>query len=72
MVTSIQISEDLKKVLQNRKLRSNETYEDVIWDLIEDALELNDETKAAIKQAELEYERGKTISHDELKRELEL
>lgn len=72
MVTSIQISEDLKKVLHDRKLRSNETYEDVIWDLIEDALELNDETKAAIKQAELEYQQGKTISHDELKRELKL
>lgn len=36
MITTIQISEDLKEILQNYKLNSRETYEDVIKRLIED------------------------------------
>ena len=43
MVTTIQVSEDLKKSLTKRKLHDNETYEDVIWDLLEDQMELSEE-----------------------------
>lgn len=72
MVTSIQISEELKEALKKRKMSSSETYEDIIWDLLEDAMELSDETKLAIAQAEEEYQEGDTLSLDELKKELDL
>ena len=39
MATTIQVSEELKYELQKRKLNVRETYEEVIWDLIEDTKE---------------------------------
>jgi hypothetical protein len=43
MPTTIQVSEKLQKELAERKLHDKETYEEVIWDLMEDALELGKE-----------------------------
>lgn len=45
MVTTIQISEKLQEKLKKRKLYDNESYEEVIWDLLEDSMELSEETK---------------------------
>lgn len=64
-MATIRISDELKALLTKRKT-ANDTYEDVIWDLIEDALELSQETKDAIEAARAEAERGETISIDEL------
>jgi predicted transcriptional regulator len=72
MVTTIQISEELKQELNKRKLSNNDTYEGVIWDLLEDTMELSDETKRNIAQALKEYKQGKFITHEELKRKLGL
>jgi mRNA interferase RelE/StbE len=70
MTTTIQISEELHTALGKRKLYDRETYEEVIWDLIEDTRELSEETKKAIKEARSEYERGEVKtkgleSHDQ-------
>ncbi|MCY3410158.1 MAG: hypothetical protein INQ03_00845 [Candidatus Heimdallarchaeota archaeon] len=72
MVSSIQVSNELKEELQKRKLHDNETYEEIIWDLIEDSLELSEETKQAIETAQKEYEDKKTLSHEEVLKELGL
>ena len=72
MATTIQISEDLLKELKKRKLYKNETYEDIIWDLLEDTMELSEETKKAIAQAEKEFKEGKFVTHEQLKKELGL
>ena len=40
MVTTIQISEDLLAQLKARKMSNKESYENVIWDLWEDSMEL--------------------------------
>ena len=72
MVTSIQLSDALKEELKKRKLRSSETYEDVIWDLIEDTMELSKETLLAIEMAKEDYLNNRTISHEDLKKELGL
>ena len=72
MVTSIQISEDLREELQKRKLAEKETYEEIIWDLLEDSLELNDETRKGLVQARAEIKAGKTHTLAEVKRELGL
>ena len=41
MVTTIQVSDGLQEVLAKKKLYGKESYEEVIWNLIEDAMELN-------------------------------
>lgn len=72
MATTIQISEDLQKVLTKRKLYGKETYEEVIWDLLEDTMELSEETKKNIKQAEKEIAEGKVYTLSQVKKELNL
>jgi len=70
MDTTIQISNSLKKELLKRKLFNKETYEEVIWDLIEDNQELSEQTKKEIAQSRAEYKAGKTHSLDNIKKEM--
>ena len=72
MATTIQISEDLQKALAQKKMYNRESYEEVIWDLLEDTMELSEETKRNIKQAEKEYKEGKTVPLEKVKKELGL
>jgi len=72
MATTIQISKKLQEELQKKKMYDKETYEEVIWDLLEDTMELSEETKRNIVQAEKEFKEGKTISHEQLKKKLGL
>lgn len=70
MATTIQISEDLQEALKTRKLYEKETYEEVIWDLLEDTMELSEETKKDIIKAEEDIKAGRTISLEEIKKKL--
>ena len=72
MPTTIQISEKLQKELTKRKLYDKETYEDIIWSLMEDTLELSEETKRDLAQARQEIKEGKFHSLAEVKKELDL
>jgi hypothetical protein len=70
MATSIQISEDLQKELARRKMFVRETYEEVIWDLIEDTRELGEETRRELEQARAEIKEGKTYTLAQVREEL--
>ena len=59
MDTTIQISRALEKELLKRKLFNEETYQEVIWDLIEDSTDLSDQTKKEITLARAEIKAGK-------------
>ena len=72
MVTSIQISEKLQRELVKRKLFDKETYEDVIWDLIENARELSEETKREIAEAREEIKEGRVHTLADVRKELGL
>ncbi len=72
MPTSIQITEDLQKELVKRKFHNKETYEEVIWDMIEDSQELSDQAKKEIALARAEIEAGKSRTLAEVKKELDL
>ncbi|MEM0466908.1 MAG: hypothetical protein QXX20_04850 [Candidatus Thermoplasmatota archaeon] len=72
METSIQISKRLQKELLKRKFFDKETYEEVIWDLIEDNEELNTQTKKELAAARAEAKAGKVHSLAKVKKELEL
>jgi predicted transcriptional regulator len=70
MYTTIQISSELKKMLEKMKLYERETYDDVIERLVEDELELNEETKKEIELALKEVKEGKYVTHEEAKKKL--
>jgi predicted urease superfamily metal-dependent hydrolase len=70
-VSTIQVSIELKNALEKRKM-SSESYEDVIWDVLEDTMELSDETKNRIAIAEKEYAQGKYKTLEEVKKEMGL
>lgn len=72
MATTIQVSETLMDKLKERKMYDKESYEDIIWDLLEDTLELSEETKKNIAKAETEFKQGRFVTHEELKRRLKL
>lgn len=72
MTTTIQISDDLKEILSKRRLFQKETYEEVIWDLIEDSMELSKQTLDNIKETEDDIKEGKIYSHEQIKKELGL
>jgi len=72
MDTSIQISKRLQKELLKRKFFDKETYEEVIWDMIEDNEELNAQTKKELAEARAEVKAGKVHSLAKVKKELGL
>lgn len=72
METTIQISKELLERLKMRKLGEKESYESVIWDLIEDNMELSEETKRNIAQSEKEFRDGKTHKWEDVKKGLKL
>jgi hypothetical protein len=72
MSTTIQISNKLHKELLKRKFFERETYEEVIWDMVEDTEELNEQTKKEIAEARAEIKAGKVHSLTKVKKELGL
>ena len=70
--TTIQISKNLLERLKERKVSDKESYEEVIWDLIEDTMELSEETKNRVEEARKEIAEGKVYSMSEVKKELGL
>ena len=68
MPTTIQISDNVKTILDRMKMMERETYNEVIERMIEDDLELNEKTKREVEEAR----KGKSISHAEVKKRLGL
>ena len=64
MSTTIQISDNVKTILDRMKMIERETYNDVIERMIEDDLELNKKTKIEIEEAR----KGKSTPHAEVKK----
>ena len=70
METTIQISKKLQEQLQKRKIIGKESYEEVIWDLLEDTMELSEETKIDIEEAKRDIKEGRIKSLAQVKKEL--
>ena len=70
--TTIQISKDLLGDLKSRKMYDKESYEDVIKDLLEDTMELSEQTKKNIEQSQKDFSNGKTHTLKEVEKRLEL
>lgn len=50
MPTTIQISNDVKKTLEKMRVYERETYNEVIENMLEDQMEINEETKKELKE----------------------
>ena len=72
MATTIQVSENLLDTLKQRKLYDKESYEEVIWDLVEDSKEVSKETKLEIEQARADIKAGKFFTRWQVKKRLGL
>ena len=72
METTIQVTGQLMEKLKSMKISDKESYETVIWDLIEDSMELSKEAKANIAKSEREIREGKTASLEEIKRKIKM
>lgn len=70
MATTIQVSEGLKEKLSNRKLYDSESYEEVIEDLLEDSMELSEETKRDILSSEKDIKQGRIKTLEQIRTEL--
>jgi predicted transcriptional regulator len=68
MATTIQISDNVKAILDRMKMIERETYNEVIERMIEDDKEINEKTKRELEKAR----KGKSISHEEVKKRLGL
>lgn len=72
MATTISVSRELLSKLKERKLYDKESYEEVIWDSLEDSMELSEETKKRIKLAEEDIKADRIFSLEDVKKELNL
>lgn len=72
MATTIQVSKELQSELAKRRLFDRETYEEVIWDVLEDSMELNEQTKKEIEEARKEIRQGKFKTLEQVKKEMGL
>ena len=59
MVTTIQVSDKLKTELSKRKLFERETYEEVIWNMVEDSTKLDKDDRESLKIAENDLKQDK-------------
>jgi len=72
METTIQISKNLLEKLARMKMHEKESYETVIWDLLEDRMQFSKETIGNIESSKREIKEGKTISLEKIKNKLRL
>lgn len=72
MYTTIMISNELKKELSSLKLYPNETYENVISDLIEDRKLLTKEFLKELDDRRKDFDNGKYVTLEELKKKAEI
>ncbi len=72
MATTIQISKNLLENLKTMKINEKESYEELIWDLIEDRMELSEQTKQNIAESEKEIKEGKVHKWEDIKKDLKI
>ncbi|MBS3142220.1 hypothetical protein J4464_02415 [Candidatus Woesearchaeota archaeon] len=70
MATTIQVSKQLANTLKKRRQYDKESYEEVIWNLVEDTMEINAEAKKEVEQARADIKAGKFYTHDQVKKRL--
>jgi predicted transcriptional regulator len=68
MATTIQISDDVKNILDKMRIFQRETYNELIMNMLEDNMRVNEKTRKELDESRKEIKLGKTISHEEVKK----
>jgi predicted transcriptional regulator len=68
METTIRINQDIKAMLDKMKLHQRETYNDIIWILLEDHMNLNKKTKEEIAEARKRLSKGEFYTQDQVEK----
>ena len=66
--TSIRVSKQILNLLRSIKTYPKESYDEVIWNLIEPHLEINNKTKKDIEESLKEYKKGEYYTLNEIKK----
>lgn len=66
MTTTIQISNEVKGVLDRMKIFERETYNEILLNMIEDNMRINEKTARELDSRK--FSKEKTISHEEIKK----
>ena len=69
MPTTIQISDNVKIILDRMKMMERETYNEIIENMLEDQMEINEKTKKELAERR---KNSKFISHEEVKKRFSL
>ncbi len=64
------LSKELLNELKLRKINNEDTYEEIIFDLLEDSKELSKETLDDIEQSKKDFNDGKIHTLDEIEKEI--
>jgi predicted CopG family antitoxin len=72
MTTTIQVSDQLVDTLKKRKQYDKESYDEIIWNLVEDSMEIGEQAKKEIAIARAEIISGKFHTHEQVKKKLGL
>jgi predicted transcriptional regulator len=72
MDTTVQISKELLAKLAIMKMHEKESYESVIWDLIEDRMEFSEQTKKNLAEAEEDIKHGRVHKWEDVVKELKI
>lgn len=70
MSTTIQISEELREELNSKKLYRKETYEEIIWAILQDIKDLDEETRLEMETARGDIRSGNLYSLHDVKKEI--
>ena len=68
-MTTIQISGKLQGKLKEMKISEKESYEDIIWNVMEDSMEISEETKRDIETSRKQAKEGKLYTLDQVRKE---
>jgi hypothetical protein len=66
--TSIRVSKQILHLLKSMRTYPKESYDEIIWDLIEPHLEFNEKTKKSIEESRDQIKKGKYYTFDEIKK----
>lgn len=69
---TIPITRELLVELDKKKSYNEESYEQIIWRLLDDCMELSQSTQEKIRLAELDIKKGNVYSLAQVKKELKL
>lgn len=70
MSTTIQVSNEMKQVLDRMKLYERDTYNEILERMIEDDFELNEKTKKEVQEAKKRIASGKFLTQKEVEKKL--